>query len=62
MQPLTCSENNLRCRLEDSFSRPENQRMCPEDAYVAEHERILTEKWRERNNTEILEDIIRNSR
>jgi hypothetical protein len=61
MQPLTCSENNLRCRLEDSFSRAENQRLCPEDAYVAEHEKVLMEKWRERNNAEILKDIMQNN-
>jgi|GEM_PF-5123899 hypothetical protein len=44
MTPLKCDEKNERCRLEDSFSFPENQRVYPDDEYCLARDRMLIEK------------------
>jgi hypothetical protein len=59
MNPTTVSnERTKRCRFEDSFSLPENQRKNPDDPYALEHEKTVLEKWHKKNDTEALEKII----
>jgi hypothetical protein len=45
-------EKERRCRLEDSFSFPENQRKYPDDSYVLEHEKEVIERWHLKNAKE----------
>jgi hypothetical protein len=50
-------EKTGRCRFEDSFSLPENQRRNPEDSFVMEREKALLEKWHQKNDFETLKTI-----
>jgi hypothetical protein len=58
MNPTTNCEKTGRCRFEDSFSLPENQRICPDDAYVFEHEKESLIKWHKKSDSEMLEEIM----
>lgn len=59
MKPATCDERKVRCRFEDSFSLPENQRKCPDDPYAFEHEKVLLVKWHQKNDSETLEKMVK---
>jgi hypothetical protein len=49
MNPTTMNERKNFIRLEDSFSRPENQKHFPEDPYVEEEEKRVMEQIHEQN-------------
>jgi hypothetical protein len=57
MNPTIHEEKKCRCRFEDSFSLPENQRKYPDDDYAIEHEREALEKWHRKNLSEEWENI-----
>jgi hypothetical protein len=59
MNPTMHEEKDCRCRLEDSFSIPENQRKYPDDDYAFEHEKEVIEKWHRRNDREEWEKLIK---
>jgi hypothetical protein len=52
MNPTMNDEKECKCRLEDSFSLPENQRKYPDDDYAFEHEKEILEKWHRKNRSE----------
>jgi hypothetical protein len=52
MNPTMHDEKEQRCRLEDSFSLPENQRKYPDDPYAFEHEKEVIAKWHRRYEME----------
>jgi hypothetical protein len=58
MNPIVTNERTYRGRFEDSFSLPENQRICPDDAYVFEHEKDTLLKWHKRNDSEMIKEIM----
>jgi hypothetical protein len=58
MNPTTCDKSVNRCRFEDSFSLPQNQRKNPDDPYALEHEKEVLAKWHQKNDSETLEKII----
>jgi hypothetical protein len=62
MNPTTCDKSKARCRFEDSFSLPENQRINPDDPYAFEHEKKVLEKWHQKNDFEALEKNLRRDR
>lgn len=49
MNPTIHEEKEHKCRLEDSYYFPENQRRNPDDDYVCEHEKEILEKWHQKN-------------
>jgi hypothetical protein len=59
MNPTLFEEKSPKssCRLEDSFSLPENQRKNPEDPFMLEHEKEVVSKWHEKNYCEDLKKL-----
>jgi hypothetical protein len=51
-------ESKGRSRFEDSFSLPENQRHCPDDPYVMEHEKEVMEKWHRKMEREDMRRMV----